>query len=425
MSSRLVKASNAPATTPTPDFTCDGVADEVQINQAIAAVKAEGGGIVELSVGTFFLGASIAISGNNNVDDPDPITLRGGGSFATVIDAGTNIDGIAISNAAEVHISDLGIVIDGTGDGISASAAATTSNRSFWNSSFTNLRINGGFTATNTGWAMNLDSPFRSTFTNIEVEGGGNGFKLFSSSNAQNPGDCTFTRCFVELVGNNKVAYHINSPTTSGLMNQIVFVMCEAIADGTGCTGILIDGTAGTSWCRFIGTNLEQFDTLVHVATGEGNEFDLNYIEARQASGTTVFKCGTGATNNIFRAKFVYSNAAQVLINDANTNPNAPNIFENIRLEADASANVTATLAASSVVRDISHGGSGGTVAKSLISPPVSPNGVSHRVRRSDGTWPVRPTSSTLDIAVETLPAASAPTDMLEGDIYIGPGGLA
>lgn len=69
----LVAASDAPAAViARADYQCDGTADEVQINQAIAA--AGDGHAVELSAGIFTLANPVAINGK------DRFTLRGNGA---------------------------------------------------------------------------------------------------------------------------------------------------------------------------------------------------------------------------------------------------------------------------------------------------------------------------------------------------------
>lgn len=113
----LVAASNA-SNTSGADYVCDGTADEVQINQAIAALPA-GGGRVILSEGTFTLAAPIAISASN-------VALEGQGQ-ATIITLGNaaNCNVITISGNGVVSCKVQHLKIDGnytqqsTGDGIS------------------------------------------------------------------------------------------------------------------------------------------------------------------------------------------------------------------------------------------------------------------------------------------------------------------
>lgn len=52
-------------------------------------------------------------------------------------------------------------------------------------------------------------------------------------------------------------------------------------------------------------------------------------------------------------------------------------------------------------------------------------DGVSHRARNGDGSWPARHSSSALDVAIETNPGSpDPPADMASGDLYMGPSGL-
>ena len=371
------------------DYITDGTADEVQVQAAIDSLSSTGG-TVYLQKGTYAFAAPVVISGNLTLDNTKSITIIGDGQESTVINVATNVDGFTLKINAMVHMSNFRINVDGTGDGIASNADATNSTymRSFWHSSFKNLHISGGY-STHTGWGMNLGSPFRSVFENIEIDGVGNGIKMYSEYAAFNPGDCVFSRIFVELYGNNGVAYHVNSVAAKGSMNQIVFIMCEAIASGTGCTGVLLDGSGsgGSNHNRFYGTNLEQFDTLVNVDDGEGNEFFLNYIECRGVNGNTVFKTGTSAWNNIFTSKYVYSANTVTLINDGNTaTPTNPNIFRDIKVLADTGCTVNITRVNSTVTENIVTEG-GGTVSSGVKKFPnvISPNVI---ITLTDGATP-------------------------------------
>lgn len=85
------------------NFVCNGVADEVEINLAFAALGAAEG-VVELLEGTFTTAASIAFTANNQ-------TLRGQGR-STYIDAtalGAGVHGIVLSGFTDCHIWDLAV----------------------------------------------------------------------------------------------------------------------------------------------------------------------------------------------------------------------------------------------------------------------------------------------------------------------------
>lgn len=368
-----VAANDAPADDKAAaDYLCDGTADNVQIQQAIDAAQTAGGGVVQLSQGNFTLAAAVTINGTVDEDNPKTVTLAGCGEFATYLRPAANVNGVAISNWAQCHLSGFAVVVSGSGSGIVSTAVTTTDTRSFWCSSLRNLRINGGYVTTNTGWGMDLAMPFRSVFENIEIEGTRNGMRLSNEGTVQNAGDSTFTRMFIEIVGTNGVAIHVSSPSNN--MNQNNFNMIEAGASGTGCTGILIDGAGGGASQRFWGTNLEQFATLVNVAHGESNVFDLNYVTCDDgAAGNRAFVCGTQSYNNRFSAMWVNvaSAGTLALIEDNNSIDTVPNYFENIRIENNTGGNVTYTIADTAILRNI-VAFNAGTIAAGLLKLPQS-----------------------------------------------------
>ncbi|MFI9600318.1 hypothetical protein ACIHCX_10635 [Streptomyces sp. NPDC052043] len=374
---RVVASATAPEDVrAAASYVCTGVADQTVIQAAINAAQSEGGGVVQLSVGTFNLTAPVTINGTANEDNPLTVTLVGCGEFATVLKPATNVDGILISNWAQCHLRDFGIVIQGSGSGIVSKSVTVpgADTRSFWDSSFRNLRINGSYTSTNSGWAMDLDMPFRSDFTNIEIEGTRKGIHLYNNSSIQNAGDCTFTRMFIEIVGAGGAAIHVES--ANGNMNQNNFSMVEAGAGAgaTGTTGILIDGAAGGASQRFWGTNLEQFDTLINVAHGESNVFDLNYVTCRNGNaGNKAFVFGANSYNNRLSAMWVNvaSNGQLKIIEDNNETDDLPNFFERIRIENNKSGNVTWSSADTSIFRDIVAFNEG-TIQAGLLQLPQS-----------------------------------------------------
>jgi hypothetical protein len=372
---RLVAASNAPAEVQAKaQYVCDGVADNVQIQAAIDAAKADGGGIVQLSGGQFNLAAALNISGNTDEDDADSITLRGVGQQATILKPVINVDGINLNSWCVVNLADLAIVAAGTGSCITSTATLSGNEVSFWHSSFRDLRLNGYLGAGSTsGWGMDLAMPWRSTFDNIEVEGMANGVRLSNQGSVQNAGDCVFSRMFIEIVGNNHTAIHITG--TGNNLNQNNWSMVEIGANGTGCTGILIDGTDPVSSQRFWGLNAEQFQTTINVAKGDSCVFDCNYVTGDSGDAANkMFVCADGSYNNTFSAKKVNIDSAGTLkvIEDNNDTSNAPNIFERIRIENNATGTVTFTKRTNTVLRDITTFNTGNAMPDGLLQYPLS-----------------------------------------------------
>ena len=345
----------------------------MEIQTAINAAQLEGGGVIQLSEGSFALSTPIIINGTTNEDNPLTVTLKGCGEFATYLRPATDVNAITISNWAQLHLADFGIVIQGAGNGIVSQSVTTTDTRSFWASSFRNLRINGEYNPLNTGWAMDLAMPWRSVFDNIEIEATRNGMRLLNEGTIQNAGDCTVTRMFIEIVGDGGTAIHVSSPSNN--MNQNNFNMVEAGANGAGCTGILIDGASGGASQRFWGLNLEQFQFLINVVNGESNVFECNYItcDDDNVTGNVAFQCGTNSYGNTFSAKWINVPSGQTLlvIDDNNNTSNVPNIFENIRIENNGGT-VNYEKTNSTVFRSITTFNDGGTIQAGLLQYPLS-----------------------------------------------------
>lgn len=372
---RVVASATAPADVrAAATYLCDGTADQVQIQQAINDARDNGGGVVQLTVGDYNTTAPLSFEGTDDVDVEIGILFLGQGARATMINAGAGLtSAIHLTKVVRVQLQDFGISIDGATHGITSATTngASSGHRSFWNSSFKNLQINGPYGG-HTGCALKLGSPFRSVFENIEIGGVGHGVHLYSEHADFNPGDCTFERIFVDSVGNNMTAYKIESTTDDGVMNQLEFEMCEAIASGTGCTGIHIAGTGGwaTAHTHWRGINLEQFDKLVWVERGSSNTFRLNHVGLRSgAAGLTAFTFGAGTFNNtIEHGGLLYATDNCKLFADGNTlEPNSPNRVLEARVYAETNVKVTSSVnPAGTTVRR-------GIVGNSAANTPYGP----------------------------------------------------
>ncbi|MFC7906483.1 hypothetical protein [Streptomyces nigra] len=344
---RIVASATAPADVrAAAQYVCDGVADHVQIQQALDDARDNGGGIVQLTVGEYNLAQQLSIEGTDDVDVEIGISLLGQGARATMLNTTTGMTAaVHLTKVVRVHLEDFGITIDGATHGITSATTngASSGHRSFWNSTFRNLQVNGPWDGGHSGWAINMGSPFRSVFENIEIGGVGNGLRFYSEHADFNPGDCTVERVFVESVGNNMTLYKIESTTDDGVMNQLEFEMCEGIANGTGCTGIHLTGTGGwgTSHTHWRGINMEQVDKIVHVEYGSSSTFRLNHVNLRDgASGLTAFTFGANAFNNtVLHTGLLYVTDDCKVYSDANTiEPASPNRILDSRVYRDTSS---------------------------------------------------------------------------------------
>ena len=141
------------------DYTCDGTADDVQIQAAITVLKAAGGGAVLLSPGSFKLNARIVIDGGGNVNNEQDIAIYGCGPSNTKLDAtlSTLVSGVHLTGSCKVHLHGFQVEVGGATHGISSAGTLTSGAdwRSFWHSSFKNLEIVGDWAAS-TGYGLYL-----------------------------------------------------------------------------------------------------------------------------------------------------------------------------------------------------------------------------------------------------------------------------
>jgi hypothetical protein len=335
----LVAASDAPADVKTAaNYVCDGTADNVEIQAAITAAISSSKR-VQLSMGTFQLAAQINLDGVDDVDAEHDIYFRGCGPSNTILVAASGLAaGVVARKVAKVHVSDMRVEVGGATHGF-ASVATNTAGagyRSFWLSTWKNLQVVGPFDGSHSGYAFHFDAPFRSTFENLEAVGIGNGVRLYSTANQFNPGDCTFQRCFMDLFGNSRFGYKIESTVTDGNVNQVEMIMVEAIASGTGCTGIYLGGTGPVTHIKFHGVNLEQFDTLVNFNNGFGSTVDMNYVELRNTTGLNAFTFGANSSGNLIdRVGFWYVPVAENMFSKAGGTATFPNKVQDVNIFGD------------------------------------------------------------------------------------------
>jgi len=83
------------------DYVCDGTADNVQIQVALTAVNASGGGIVHLKPGTYIIAAKLSIPSNVTLEGEGWTTiLKSANSVNIGIIEGTSVDNVVIRDLA-------------------------------------------------------------------------------------------------------------------------------------------------------------------------------------------------------------------------------------------------------------------------------------------------------------------------------------
>lgn len=344
-----VAASNASdADKSIADYVCDNTADNVEIQAAIDLIKTAGGTVM-LSAGTFTLAAALVLDGAGGADTVT-IALKGQGVRTTILSVANNIHGISLTDDPKVIIEDIEIQVQGTGSGIVSTADATT-HRGFWDSLFRNIYVYCPG-ATHTGYAMNLEGPFRSTFINIEGNGLGNGIRLASTNSAFNPGNCLFQRCFMDLSKANGVGYTLWTVNGGGQFNICTFIQCEAIdTSGTSTTsrGWYFRGSATTYHTTkniyVLSSNVEGFNTAFDFEHSIGNMIHANYVDVK--TGGTMFLFSSDSNNNDVSVLSGYVGVGNttILVNDANTDATKPNTIRRYEAYIEGTLNATVTTA--------------------------------------------------------------------------------
>lgn len=370
----LVVAANGSGITG--DYQCDGVADDVQINQALTALRSGAGGTVLLTCGTYNLAAPILVEGFDNVDTEQDLYLRGQGPKNTTFVVGSGVScGIRLARSVRAHVWDLGLVITGASDGIQAVASTVVpagGHRSAWLSTIARVQVIGPYSGTDTGWPFDLDNVFRTSVQDIEVNGTTNGMRWYNSNAAFNAGDAVLSRCFIDLSagGAGGAAYAFES--AAGQMNQITALCCHGIGNmaAAGQVGWKFFGAGGTAHVRTVGCNAEQFPTTVQTAAG-AYDIDVDFVHVTVANGATF--ADLDGYNNRVRCGLAYvpPAATVTLADDDNTYSLKPNIFGPVDIYADTGSTVNADTADTLLLRDVTSDGPG-TVAAALRLPPAA-----------------------------------------------------
>ena len=358
------------------DYFCDGTADDVEINAALAAVRAAGGGTVQLTGGSYILAAPIVMEGFDDVDVAQDLYLRGAGPANTTLAVSSGVSaGIRWTASVRAHVWDVGIVMAGSSDGVQAVPTATPAagHRSAWLSSIARVQVQGPFDGSDTGWAFDLDNVFRSTIENVEVNGTTNGMRWYNSDSDFNAGDSTINRCFVDLSSGaaGGIAYSMES--AAGNMNQLLFMTCHAIANAGVANTVCwrFAGAGATSHIRMINCNVEQFAVTILLAA-TAYDIDADFVHVTLRNGSTLADLDGHDSRIRVGQAYVEPSATTLLIDDDNNFSRKPNIVGPIALYADTGSTVNADVDAYCIVRDITYDGPGTVAAAVKVGPGVT-----------------------------------------------------
>lgn len=338
------------------DYVCDGTADEVEINAALALLTT--GGTIKLAAGTFNLAATIAISGVSGPGDSPLWAILGAGPDSTILNPASGIHGITLTNSPKFRVHDVRINLAGSSDGIKSTAPTSGAGdrRGFWMSHVQNIKFHGDF-STHTGWAMNLESPFRSTFNNLQALGVKNGIWLKSHYASFNPGNCVFMDCHMDLYMANGTAYFLDTADAGGFLNIMTFIECDCVdsnAASTTSIGWRFKGSTTTYFTTrdilVLRSNVELFNKAVSIEHSANIEFNGNYVDAKTSG--TIFDLSSDSVNNQLSVQYLYVPSPKTIkvINDLNTDTLKPNTLRNSFARVETGGTLTLTKSAATVL---------------------------------------------------------------------------
>lgn len=183
------------------DYITDGTADDVEINQAVQAAIAAGGGTVLIKAGTYNLAATIALNGNN-------ITLLGTGEGTLLKTANaSNVNPITVSGTGRINVKIKMMKID-----------CNRANNTF-----------GAGIVFNTPWSATDPNHVLEDLYIVNCKN--NGIEFTASSDTRVP---LFRNIHIQDCDGNGL-YMPNPSSTDGIFENI-------IVDRTGLNGIYIGG---------------------------------------------------------------------------------------------------------------------------------------------------------------------------------------
>jgi hypothetical protein len=281
----VVAANDAPSTiTARADYVCDGTDDHVQIQSAIDALT--GGGVVQLSTGTFTLGGTVTLGAN--------VRLVGQGRSTIITSIATaSLLVMALGGGAE-HLSVS--IPNGLLDHAIKSHAVydiSANMRHGWYLS--DLLIYGGNSADK--YALDITDTFDFLLQNLVIRVGSNGVRIANENGTYNYGNALINLVEVS-VGSNRVAWDIDGTAQTKFFNLMTFNYISGVSGSSvGNIGLRI---RNCGFMVFNGIDLEGCGTSLYLEGGinGGMGANSNTFNGIYASNNVQIKAGS--YSNVF-----------------------------------------------------------------------------------------------------------------------------
>ncbi|MCW4005611.1 MAG: hypothetical protein NWF04_03305 [Candidatus Bathyarchaeota archaeon] len=359
----------------------DNASDVVE--QVLAQMST--GGIVEFGKGNFY-NFSAVITGDypQSWDSVGATwTIKGQGMNVTCFNGAPAKDVWTVKNCARVNFEDFAIALPTTnsGEGIvgdDQDVTTTYAGTPFdYGSTISNVYIHGGSAGK---WCVNIDNPEGMTISNTILKAtGAGGWRLTQTSTLYNFGDSVFNGInIVGVFANNGIGLLFDASETavSGgrRLNHMSSSNQLSLFSNYHCSN-----TTGL-WAKYL---LYSTLSAIHTESIE-SPVCIDHVSYCDFSGDKYWSSLLGDVfwdttanahaNTIRNFLLVVSSQNCCAINDANTDSNSLNIYENWQIVAQTNININNSLAISyknhgSIVRNMQLLSAGGTFADFLTIP--------------------------------------------------------
>ena len=351
-------------------YQCNGTDDHLELQDAFDTYS-----YVYCSEGVFNCADDITLAGDGTASSRNT-TFAGSGDEITEFSFASG-KGFILKEAVKIRMEDMMIRVSGAGDGVKSLNGTGAMKRAFWKSYFRNINVVGDF-STHTGWAFNLENPFRSTFMNLTAVGVKNGMRLASADPTFNPGNCTFIGLFMELNLPDGIGYQLWTPDGGGNLNILTFIECDAqdSATSTSSIGWHFRGSTTSYWrtkdIKVLHTNTESFNTVAKFEDAEQVDFITNYVNV-EGDGTAFIVDSDSKNIHIRPGNLNIANGQTVeILTDNNADANNPTVLYGAGGYND-SGTMTITTQVHTVLRDLSVNGPGTFPTEYSNNTPITP----------------------------------------------------
>jgi hypothetical protein len=349
-----VAAVDAPPAFVSAQYLCDGINDEVQIQQALNNAL---GLRVGLSPGTFQIASTVYLEGPDNATQLRSRYLIGSGTTATkLVVASGAFAGVELNKGVSGHVWDMTIQISGGARGI-YTTPTTTSGANYTsaiNSSIRRVAVIGPGDGTTSSYAIGARSAMHLTVEDVSITGVNFGLLIRNDQGAHMTNGIAIRRCAVSVTGNNSIAYRIDAD--AGSTRAVTVQDCSASTDlvYTGTTAFHMSPVGEVSGVRLMACVARNFGTTLNIgASAYEVQADFAYVSPKSAGTISLV---SGFANQINIAELDTStNASNVIMNDTNVNDLLPNEYQH-HVNSSTTTTLTGTLGVGVVLRGVIEG---------------------------------------------------------------------